>query len=141
MFKTILLPIDLEHTEASRKAVEIAVEMAKHFGGSLWVLSVVPIPSPMVTPYLPEAVEADAISDASSRLTQFVADTIPDEVQTSIAVRTDSVYRKILDVAAEHEADAIVMASHHPELGDFLLGTNAAKIARHAQCSVFIVRD
>ncbi len=141
MFETILLPIDLEHAEASKKAVRTAVEMAKHSGGELWALSVVPTPSTMVTPYLPEDIKTEAIIDASSRLSKFVAEMIPDRIQASIVVRTDSVYRQILDVAAEHKVDAIVMASHHPELGDFLLGTNAAKVARHAPCSVFIVRD
>ena len=35
----------------------------------------------------------------------------------------------------------IVMGSHHPELKDYLLGPNAAKVMRHADCSVMVVRE
>jgi nucleotide-binding universal stress UspA family protein len=35
----------------------------------------------------------------------------------------------------------IVMASHRPELKDYLLGPNAARVVRHAECSVLVVRN
>jgi nucleotide-binding universal stress UspA family protein len=35
----------------------------------------------------------------------------------------------------------IVLASHRPELKDYLLGPNAARVVRHAKCSVLVVRD
>ncbi|HYZ26966.1 MAG TPA: universal stress protein [Geminicoccaceae bacterium] len=38
-------------------------------------------------------------------------------------------------------AGLIVMGSHHPELKDYLLGPNAAKVMRHADCSVTVVRE
>ena len=37
--------------------------------------------------------------------------------------------------------DLIIMASHRPELQDYLLGPNAARVVRHANCSVLVVRD
>jgi nucleotide-binding universal stress UspA family protein len=37
--------------------------------------------------------------------------------------------------------DAIVMAAHRPELRDYLLGPNAARVVRHANQSVLVVRD
>ncbi len=48
--------------------------------------------------------------------------------------------RTILDWAEEHGADLIVMASHHPGLGDYLLGSTAARVVRHAQCAVHVMR-
>ena len=36
--------------------------------------------------------------------------------------------------------DLIVVGAHRPELGDYLLGPNAARIVRHADQSVFVVR-
>jgi nucleotide-binding universal stress UspA family protein len=33
------------------------------------------------------------------------------------------------------------MASHRPELSDYLLGPNAARIVRHAKQSVLVVRE
>ena len=44
-------------------------------------------------------------------------------------------------MADETNADLIVMASHRPELKDFLLGPNAARVVRHANCSVLVVRE
>ncbi len=34
----------------------------------------------------------------------------------------------------------IIVASHKPNVGDYLLGTTAARVVRHAACSVFVVR-
>lgn len=47
----------------------------------------------------------------------------------------------ILDVAAESETDLIVVGSHGRRgLKKFLLGSVAESVARHASCSVLIVR-
>jgi nucleotide-binding universal stress UspA family protein len=50
-------------------------------------------------------------------------------------------YAEILSVADSSGADLIVVASHQPELSDYLLGSTAAKIVRHAKISVLVVRD
>ena len=39
-----------------------------------------------------------------------------------------------------YKPDLIVMASHRPELKDYLIGPNAARVVRHADCSVQVVR-
>jgi nucleotide-binding universal stress UspA family protein len=46
---------------------------------------------------------------------------------------------KILDASNRFGADLILMASHRPELKDYLLGPNASRVVRHAQCSVLVV--
>ncbi len=46
--------------------------------------------------------------------------------------------------AIKDQADALPFAhigSHRPELKDYLLGPNAARVVRHANCSVLVVRD
>lgn len=48
---------------------------------------------------------------------------------------------QILDVAAEWQADLIILGSHGRKgLGRFLMGSVAESVARHANCSVEIVR-
>lgn len=48
----------------------------------------------------------------------------------------------ILDCAAEYHADLIVLGSHGRRgLKKFLLGSIAESVARHASCSVMIVRS
>ena len=47
----------------------------------------------------------------------------------------------IVTSARDLSANLIVMGSHRPELQDYLLGPNAARVVRHAACSVLVVRD
>ena len=57
-----------------------------------------------------------------------------------VAVRFGSIYREILAQAKEDKSDLIVIGCHRPDLADYLLGPNAARVVRHASCSVFVVR-
>ncbi len=66
---------------------------------------------------------------------------MPDDVSVQHIVGEGTVYEVILDMAEKVEADLIVMASHRPELQDYLLGPNAARVVRHAKCSVLVVRE
>jgi nucleotide-binding universal stress UspA family protein len=52
-----------------------------------------------------------------------------------------SIYAEILAVAEEAETDLIVVGSHRPAMKDYLLGTNAARVVRHAGCSVLVARE
>ena len=57
------------------------------------------------------------------------------------AVENGDIREKIIDAAAEWRADLIVMGSHGRRgVQRFLLGSVAEHVARHAQCSVEIVR-
>ncbi len=57
------------------------------------------------------------------------------------AVEKGDIRDKIIDAAAEWCADLIVMGSHGRRgVQRFLLGSGAEHVARHAQCSVEIVR-
>ncbi len=51
------------------------------------------------------------------------------------------IYREILNAAQAIEADLIVIGSHHPERKDYMLGPNAARVVRHVDCSVMVVRE
>ncbi len=46
----------------------------------------------------------------------------------------------IVDYAAEHEVDCIVIASHKPGLQDYFLGSTAARVVRHSPCAVHVIR-
>ena len=56
-------------------------------------------------------------------------------------VQTGDIRGKIIDAAAEFRADLIVLGSHGRKgVQRFLLGSVAENVARHAPCSVQIVR-
>jgi nucleotide-binding universal stress UspA family protein len=48
--------------------------------------------------------------------------------------------RSLADFAEEVGADCIVIGSHKPGLRGFLLGSTAARVVRHAPCSVHVLR-
>ena len=61
--------------------------------------------------------------------------------RVSTAALSGGVYHELLRDATEWRADLIVVGSHRPVMSDYLLGSNAKTIVRHAQCSVLVVRD
>jgi nucleotide-binding universal stress UspA family protein len=73
-------------------------------------------------------------------LSAWVAEHVPDGTEVHPHVVHGRVYDQIIMAADRLEVDAIVMGSHRPELTDYLLGPNAARVVRHAKQSVFVVR-
>jgi nucleotide-binding universal stress UspA family protein len=142
MFRSILVPIDLSDKHSWRKALPSAIAMCEAFGARLHVMTVVPeFGLPIVGQYFPEGYEEKARQQAAKQLKAFVAEQVPDAVPTRRIVAEGKIYREILKAAQTIRADLIVMGSHHPELKDYLLGPNAAKVMRHADCSVMVVRE
>jgi nucleotide-binding universal stress UspA family protein len=142
MFKDILLPIDLGDLGASAKAVSVSVEQCKSNGARLHVLAVVPgFGMSIISQYFPADFEEKSRADATGQLQAFIDADIPSDIASQAVVASGTVYEEILRVAKEIPCDLIVMASHRPELKDYLLGPNAARVVRHATCSVLVVRD
>lgn len=142
MHKNILLPVDLNHTDSLGKAVETAVYFARSSGARLHVVSVVPgFGLPVVASYFPEDFEQKALEGAKQALDHFVAQNLPQDLKVRPIVAHGTVYDEILRCAAKLGIDLIVMASHRPEMQDYLLGSNASTVVRHAKCSVLVVRD
>ncbi len=141
MFQNILLPVDLNQESSWQKALPIAVEYCNAFGAALHVMNVVPdFGSALVGSYFPEGFEKKSLEGAREQLHDFVGQHVPDGVTVQHVVGYGTVYEEILRVAREIEADLILLAAHRPELKDFLLGPNAARVVRHFDGSVLVVR-
>ena len=141
MYKHILLPIDLNAESSWVKALPTAMELCKTFGATLHLMAVVPdFGMSIVSQYFPAGTEERMRKDAADRLRAFVREHVPEGVQTQDIIAEGSIYREILAAAADIAADLIVMGSHRPEVSDYLLGANAARVVRHANCSVMVVR-
>ena len=142
MYKNILLPLDLNNLAAQEKAYKTAIKFAQQMGAKLHVHSVVPsMGVGMVSSYFPEGFHEKAVEKTKELLLAFVKEHVPDGIEVSESVGEGSIYRSILQAAEAKGSDMIVMASHHPELSDYLIGPNAAYVVRHSDCSVFVVRD
>jgi nucleotide-binding universal stress UspA family protein len=141
MYKDILLTIDMNQPSSWQKALPVAVEMCRLADGRLHVLNVVPdFESPVVAQYFPADFETRMREEAAAQLAALVGKSVPAGVKTEIHIRRGAVYREIIDAAEEIGADLIVMQSHRPELQDYLLGPNAARVVRHSNKSVLVVR-
>ncbi len=144
MYKTILVPIDLDQESSWRQAFPVARAMIGAFGGHLHVLTVLPVlQTGLVGSYFPPDFEDKARAAAEQRLEEIVAAelaNLPGKGGIGCHVALGSIDREILDAARNVSADLIVMASHRPELKDYLIGPNAARVVRHAPISVLVVR-
>ncbi len=142
MYKDILLPIDLNHASSWSKALPVALEHCRKFGSRLHVVTVLPdFGMSIVGSYFPEGFEQKHREEAVKRLHEFVASHVPKEIEAQHIVVEGTTYKEILAVAEQIGADLIVMASHRPELSDYLLGPNAERVVRHTKRSVLVVRD
>lgn len=141
MFKTILLPIDLSAEASWSKALPAALDLIGRSGGALHVMTVVPdFGLSVVGSFFEEGFEDKAMAKVGADLTAWVNANVPGEVEVHPHVVHGRVYEQIMSAADKLNVDAIVMGSHTPELSDYLLGPNAARVVRHAKQSVFVVR-
>lgn len=142
MFKDILLPVDLGVPASWHKALPVALALCRSFGARLHVMTVVPdFGMSIVGQFFPPGFEQQALDAANKQLHAFVAEHVPQDLHVQHIVAHGTVYVEILRVAGELKIDLVVMGSHRPELRDYLIGPNAARVTRHTGCSVLIVRD
>jgi len=141
MYKDILLPVDLGHPSSWEKALPVAVDMCKANGANLHVLTVVPdFGMSVVGQFFPEGYEKDVAVKVMDALKTFVSERVPSDVNVRHIVGEGVVYEVIIRMAREVGADLIITAAGRPDLKEYLLGPNAARVARHAPVSVLIVR-
>jgi universal stress protein F len=136
MYNTILVPIDMAQAEKGKSTIEIARKLSGEDTQILLLHVIEDIPN-WVAAEMPAGIleksrqsmqeELQAIANASS-------------IKADVLIRSGHPYRTILDKADEEEVDLIIIASHKPGLQDYFLGSTAAKVVRHAKCSVLVVR-
>lgn len=141
MFRTVLLPIDLTDPGSWEKALPAALTLCGAEAGVLHVMTVLPdFGMAMVGTFFEEGFEEKALHKIGEDLTAWVGENVPGAIEVHPHVMHGRVYDQIIAAADKLDVDAIVMASHRPELTDYLIGPNAARVVRHARQSVFVVR-
>lgn len=142
----ILLAVD--RSKYSEEATQMLSREFRAEGTEVLVLQVVePLvfstPPQMAPGYAPEM--AARLKDELKRARESVARTAESlrkaGFKADSRVAENEIRTGILDVAQEWHADQIVLGSHGEKgLRKFLLGSVAEFVARHADCSVLIVR-
>jgi len=135
MYNTIIVPTDFSNEESTIQSLKKADKLSDngriillHVLDSIPAYALIEIPADMMPDLVPQS--RDALKKMVSQ----------SEVKAEIEVRNSSSYRQIIEAAKEHKADLILINSHKPGLQDYLLGSTAAKVVRHAPCAVLVQR-
>lgn len=139
MIDKILVPLPVDSANSSSEAVAMAVDVAKANGAKIVLLHVNEIMPGYVSAHLPGDFAKQALDASMADLTATAKKHGIDH-ECEIVVRGGNPAAEILDFANESGTDMIVMASHDPGIADYLLGSVAARVVRHAHCSVLVVR-
>lgn len=136
MYKTILVPIDMAHVEKAPSMINIAKSQINEDGQIILLNVIEPIPS-WVTASLPEDIMSRSRQNALEELHSIAKNA---GIEATVEIKTGQPYKSILETAREINAELIIVASHQPEIQDYLLGSTAVKVVRHAKCSVMVTR-
>ena len=135
MYHNILVPVITDEGHDNEASFRVAEKLASK-DAKFTILHVLePIPS-FVLSEIPADVlnrTRDEIQTSMARMTQA----LPDSEGKVISGHAG---RAIVDYVSEHEIDCIILASHRPGFGDYFLGSTAARVVRHAHCSVHVIR-
>ncbi len=140
MFKKILVPVDLNDSKLATAALDKAVALAKSFNAELRLLYVMPVVPSTYLEYVPVNFEAGEKTRVEAELAAMATSFDLPQDKVSSTIRTGGVYHEVLAEAESSHADLIVTGSHWPTLATYLIGSHATSIARHAHCSVLVVR-
>ncbi|MQX37156.1 universal stress protein [Roseospira navarrensis] len=142
MFKKILVSVDLDSPFDWDRTLPVATSIAQQWGAALEAMTVIPdYGKGMVSQFFPTGYEDKVVKMTMDRLREQVDSRLPDGLKASHLVGEGNIYEALLQTARERGTDLMVIGAHRPELSDYLLGPNAARVVRHAGCSVLVVRD
>ena len=146
-----LVAIDLADEESLESIVGTAVQMATGVADvRIYLMTVVPgVPAGLDVRYAIRGEMQGSVDyplqewkeEATKRLGEIAVEHIPEAMRAGVVVRNGTVYREIVEAAKDLDIRQIVMGAHRPSLADFLLGPNSARVARHAGCTVTVVRE
>ena len=136
MFKNILVPVEPSHVEKHKQALDMARAVADE-GAKITALTVIePVPGYFAMAESLPDIQLQAGKSTLAELKSFVGDAAHIETK----VLHGHAANEINGFAEREGVDCIVIASHKPEFADYFLGSTAARVVRHAPCSVLVMR-
>ncbi|EAQ02383.1 hypothetical protein OB2597_19911 [Pseudooceanicola batsensis HTCC2597] len=141
MFNKILLAVDINDDAGAQRAADHGLELARMCGAELHVLNVVPDMgfNLVGSAFGPEHAK-QVRTETETALRTWAEGAMPGAGIAGLHVSQGTVYDQIIRKADKLGADAIVVGAHRPELRDYLVGPNAARVVRHAKQAVLVVR-
>ncbi|SDX52445.1 universal stress protein [Roseicitreum antarcticum] len=136
MYTRIIVAVDLTQIEQGKALLTRALALLDAGGEVRLVHALEDVPAYVVAE-LPRDIGERRLAEARVEL-RDLAHGLDQHVE--IEVRHGSASNQILEAAQESGADLIMIASHRPGLSDYFIGSTAARVVRHAQCSVLTSR-
>jgi len=144
MYNNILYPIDIFEQASWEQSLPIVVEYATAFNATVHVMTAVPdYGMAIVSQYFPKGAVDRVMESTKEELHKFVEKHLEGtkvNIGNIIVKKGGAVYQSIIDTAEKIDADLILVSAHRPELKDYLLGPNSAKVVRHSKRSVLVMR-
>lgn len=137
MYKSIVVPVDLGHEERAKPMIELAKRLGEK-GTRITLVNVVEDIPTYVAAELPGGIIDKAKQKAREALEKIAKSNDLDA--GAIEVKSGQAATSILGIAEQKKADLIIIASHQPGLQDYFLGSTAARVVRHAKCTVLVMR-
>ncbi len=145
MFTRILVPVDF--SAPSDAALEYARDVAARYGSSLHLLYVAEDPyralySAEVFVAEVEGLREEILSDAEKRLKDRLRPSDVTELRATAVSIIGTPAGSIIEYAAGHGIDLIVMGTHgRGGMAHLLLGSVAERVVRTAPCPVLTIRE
>lgn len=143
MSKSVLCAVDVNQPGIDFKVIQTAHKLAEMDNLTLDVISVVPdFGLGMVSTFFEDGHNDAMLEKTKELLNMEVEEAIGKDANAKVRhlVVSGKAYDQILKAADKVGCELIVIGSHKPELNDYLLGPNAARVVRHSKCSVHVVR-
>ena len=135
MYKHVLVAVALDHSPHADAAFQVARLLADE-GAKITALHVIEEIPAYAANQIPEDILANRKPEAETALKAELGGTTDLEP----VVVYGHAGRTIVDYAARHDIDCVVIASHRPGLQDYFLGSTAQRVVRHAACAVHVLR-
>ena len=141
MYKKILFPIDLQHTKEAEKSLRVVIDEARRSKAKIKVMTAATgFGMPIVASFFDEKTVKKALKEVARQLKAYVDKNIPDDIESSAVVLEGNPPELILKQAKKDKVDLIVISAHNTQIENLLLGSCAAKVVRHSDCTVIVVK-
>jgi len=134
MYKKIIVSLALDHGHGTR-AIEVARTLRAEGGEIIAVHALEPLPG-----FVKNYVTTETSEKIHKMAEEGIAERIGEPKDAKAVILVGHPGRTITDYADKIGADLIIVGSHNPGLQDFLLGSTAARVVRHAHCPVHVLR-
>lgn len=134
MYKKILISMSLDHG-FGEQAIQVARALRAQ-DGEIFAVHVYETLQGSAKAFVAQQDVDNAMAAAQNRIEERVKD----EPDIQAVLLKGHSGRALTDYATEIGADCILVGAHKPGLRDFLLGSTAARVVRHADCAVVVLR-